>query len=169
MTPRPNRSGPCCSERGAAAGAARHRVTDAHDHTAHFVQREKGQRGTHGNTESESKRPPGHPCHELLPPPSHPPKPAPAPGHEARVAPWRLRARGGRGRAGETRAKGCADGAGSRVPMARGHLGEGAGGAPVPILVPEWRRRRRRRRRRKNPCGSALTLEETAQSHLVDF
>lgn len=165
MTPRPNRSGPCCSERGAAAAAARHRVTDAHDHTAHFVQREKGQRGTRRNVESKSKRPRvALPRHVLL----HPlptPKSAPAPGHGVWVAPWGHRA-GGAG------AREVLMGLAAGCPWHGGTLGSGQVVPLVPILVPKRRRRermRRRRRRMKYPCGSALTLEETAQSHLVDF
>lgn len=88
------------------------------------------------------------------------------------MALWGHRAGGEQGRAGETRAREALVGLAAGCPWHGGTLGRGQVVPLVPILVTKWRRRERRRRRRrgkKHPCGSALTLEETAQSHLVDF
>lgn len=171
MTPRPNRSGPCCSERGAAAGAARVTVSPTTMTIQLILYR--GKRDNEEYTEilkSKSKRPQANlPRHELLSPLPFPP-PNQHPLLDTRCG-WLLgdTAVGRPGPGRRDPGKGSAGGAGSRVPMARGHLGERAAGAPVPILVPKRKRRKMKRRRKKYPCGSALTLEETAQSHLVDF
>lgn len=75
MTPRPNRSGPCCSERGAAAGAARVTVSPTPMTIQLILYR--GKRDNEEYTEilkSKSKRPQADlPHHELLSPPPFPP------------------------------------------------------------------------------------------------